>query len=225
MTRIEKILRKCSRKQMICAILGICIAMILTTKIVGRRMAYVEAKYQDTQQALAGEVFRFHVIANSDSSEDQKVKLKVRDAVISYMKESMDPKDTDMEQTRQWVTEHLDEIEDIARQVVHAQGDTYEVSAEVTKCYFPDKYYGDILFPEGWYDALRIRLGKASGHNWWCVLYPNLCFMNTTCAVVDEDGKKKLKDALSAQEYEMVTASSEFKIKWFFFGEGQEEEP
>ena len=110
MTRIEKILRKCSRKQLICAILGICIAMILTTKIVGRRMAYVEAKYQDTQQALAGEVFRFHVIANSDSSEDQKVKLKVRDAVISYMKESMDPKDADVEQTRQWVTEHLDEI-------------------------------------------------------------------------------------------------------------------
>lgn len=220
----QELRRKCSRKQLICAILGICMATVFTAGLIGRRMAYVEAKYQDTQQELSDEVFRFHIVANSDSSKDQEVKLKVRDAVLSYMKESMES-EADVEQTRQWASEHLGEIVQIAEQVVRAQGDSYAVSAEVTKCYFPDKYYGDILFPEGWYDALRIRLGKASGHNWWCVLYPNLCFMNATCAVVDEDGKKKLKDALSAQEYEMITASSEFKIKWFFFGGDEEEEP
>ena len=93
----------------------------------------------------------------------------------------------------------------------------------MTTCYFPDKRYGDVLFPEGWYEALRIRLGEAEGHNWWCVLYPNLCFTNATCAVVSEDGKKELKKALTAEEYEMVTATSDFKIKWFFFGDTSEE--
>ena len=87
-----------------------------------------------------------------------------------------------------------------------------------------DKRYGDIIFPEGNYEALRIVLGKGNGHNWWCVLYPNLCFTNATCAVVDEDGKKELKEALSAEEYEMVTATSEFKIKWFFFGKDHAKE-
>ena len=103
------------------------------------------------------------------------------------------------------------------------EGYDYLAKAEVTTCYFPDKRYGDVLFPEGWYEALRIRLGEAEGHNWWCVLYPNLCFTNATCAVVSEDGKKELKKALTAEEYEMVTATSDFKIKWFFFGDASEE--
>ena len=98
------------------------------------------------------------------------------------------------------------------------EGVSYRAQAKVTSCYFPDKRYGDIIFPEGEYEALRITLGSGKGHNWWCVLYPSLCFTNATCAVVDEDGKKELKEALSAEEYEMVTAASEFKIKWFFFG-------
>ena len=68
------------------------------------------------------------------------------------------------------------------------------------------------------------EMKKGGGHNWWCVLYPNLCFTNATCAVVDEDGKKELKEALSAEEYEMVTATSEFKIKWFFFGKDHAKE-
>ena len=71
---------------------------------------------------------------------------------------------------------------------------------------------------------MEVTLGKGGGHNWWCVLYPNLCFTNATCAVVDEDGKKELKEALSAEEYEMVTATSEFKIKWFFFGKDHAKE-
>ena len=104
-----------------------------------------------------------------------------------------------------------------ADEVLKKEGVSYRAQAKVTSCYFPDKRYGDIIFPEGEYEALRITLGSGKGHNWWCVLYPSLCFTNATCAV-DEDGKKELKEALSAEEYEMVTAASEFKIKWFFFG-------
>ena len=87
----------------------------------------------------------------------------------------------------------------------------------MVKDYFPEKTYGDVIFPEGEYEALRLKLGEADGHNWWCVLYPGLCFNDQTCAVVDEDGKKELKGTLTAEEYEMVTATTEFKIRSFFF--------
>ena len=113
---------------------------------------------------------------------------------------------------------------DFLADVLKKEKVSYRAKAEVSTCYFPDKRYGDIIFPEGNYEALRIVLGKGNGHNWWCVLYPNLCFTNATCAVVDEDGKKELKEALSAEEYEMVTATSEFKIKWFFFGKDHAKE-
>lgn len=227
MIQIKESLKKYGRKQLICGILGTCIALFLTGIIVDRRMEQVEAKVAETQETLAEEVFRFHVLANSDSEEDQAVKLKVRDAIIQYMKEDTSKEDleTDVELTRKWAEEHLGEIENVADQVIREEGYSYSAKAEVTACYFPDKRYGDILFPAGEYEALRVKLGSAKGHNWWCVLYPNLCFTNATCAVVDDDGKEKLKSALSAEEYEMVTATTDFKIKWFFFGDDAEEDP
>ena len=142
------------------------------------------------------------------------------------MKESMSDKtegEMSAQKTKEWAQQHLTELEEVADKVLEKEGYDYLAKAEVTTCYFPDKRYGDVLFPEGWYEALRIRLGEAEGHNWWCVLYPNLCFTNATCAVVSEDGKKELKKALTAEEYEMVTATSDFKIKWFFFGDASEE--
>ena len=213
-------------KQWICTILGICIAFIITVTFSCHRMEQVNAKVSQTQEQLAKEVFRFHVLANSDSEEDQKVKLQVRDAVLEYMKESMSDKtegEMSAQKTKEWAQQHLTDLEEVADKVLEKEGYDYLAKAEVTTCYFPDKRYGDVLFPEGWYEALRIRLGEAEGHNWWYVLYPNLCFTNATCAVVSEDGKKELKKALTAEEYEMVTATSDFKIKWFFFGDASEE--
>ena len=175
----------------------------------------------ETQDALAKEVFRFHVLANSDSEEDQAVKLKVRDAVIDYMRKSMDSelqKEPDVKQTKEWARSHLQELERVADQTVREEGYSYSSEAEVEVCYFPDKQYGDIFFPQGNYEALRIRLGEARGHNWWCVLYPNLCFTSSACAVVTDEGKEELKEALTAEEYEMVTAATDFKIRFFFFG-------
>lgn len=181
----------------------------------------MDAKIAETQDALAKEVFRFHVLANSDSEEDQAVKLKVRDAVIEFMRKSMDSelqKEPDVEQTKEWARNHLHELEQVADQAVREAGYSYSSEAEVEVCHFPDKQYGDIFFPQGDYEALRIRLGEARGHNWWCVLYPNLCFTSSACAVVTDEGKEELKDALTAEEYEMVTAATDFKIRFFFFG-------
>lgn len=206
------------RKRMICVILSICAALFLTQTVIVNRALAAEEKISRTQKELAGEVLRFHVLAESDSKEDQAVKLKVRDAVICYMKKEL-PKSSSAEDTKMWAKEHLSQLEAVAEAVIREEGASYGAKAEVVSCYFPDKQYGDVFFPKGYYEALRIELGSAEGHNWWCVLYPNLCFTDAACAVVDEEGKQELKNVLTEEEYEMVTATSEFKIKSFFFGD------
>ena len=154
-------------RRCICVILSICTAAILTGVLVERRMEIVDAKMSETQETLAKEVFRFHVLANSDSEEDQAVKLKVRDAVIDYMRESMDSElqeEPDAVQTKAWAKRHLGELKQVADQVVRDEGYAYSSEAEVAVCYFPDKLYGDIFFPQGDYEALRRedRTGGAS---------------------------------------------------------------
>ena len=219
MVHREDILRKKDRKKhVICVIIGICISLVLTGMITKKRLEAVDRKMAEVQERISQEVFRFHVLANSDSDEDQKIKLEVRDEVLSYMKDEMG-EEASAEETKKWAASHLEELKETARKVLMKEGFDYGVSAEVTTCYFPEKRYGDVVFPDGDYEALRIELGKALGHNWWCVLYPNLCFIDTTCAVVSEEGKEELEEVLEEDEYAMITAASEFKIRWFFFGE------
>ena len=214
-------------RQAVCLVCGICAAALLTGSCVGRGIQRVEAKMEQTQKTLAKEVLRFHVLANSDSEEDQAVKMKVRDAVLAYMEENMGQelkREPDAGEAKAWVESHLRKLEEVADRTVANEGYSYQSRAEVEVSYFPDKQYGDIFFPQGEYEALKIKLGKARGHNWWCVLYPSLCFTDTTCAVVSDEGKQGLKEVLTAEEYEMVTATSDFKIKWFFFGDNAKEE-
>lgn len=211
-------------KEKVCITAAVCIALAAMLLITFQRAEEVEAKVGKTQQALADEVFRFHVVANSDSEEDQALKLKVRDAVLEKMKADMtEEKAASARETEEWAEEHLDELKETAEAVVRAEGYTYGAQAEVTECEFPDKRYGELLFPAGEYRALKISLGKGCGQNWWCVLYPNLCFRDSVCAVVDEDGKEELEEALTAEEYEMITASTTFKIKWFFLGDRKDD--
>lgn len=199
-------------RKWICVMLAILIACCLTGSIVRAQQA---REKKEKVQHLAQEVFRFHVLANSDIEEDQELKLKVRDAVLAYMKEEL-PKSESVEETKNWAKEHLPEIEEKAAEVIAKEGKSYPVHAEVTRCEFPDKTYGDITFPAGLYDALRIEIGKAKGHNWWCVLYPNLCFMDSLHAVVPEEGKEELQEVLTDEEYEMVMDGGKVKVRWFF---------
>ncbi len=168
------------------------------------------------QAHLAQEVLRFHVLADSDSEEDQSVKRKVRDGVLDFLEEEM-PETSGAEEAAQWVREHIDEIEEVSRGIVAAEGKDDPVSAAVTTCWFPDRSYGDLTFPAGNYEALRIEIGSGRGHNWWCVLYPSLCFLDTANAVVPEEGKQKLKNVLTDEEYARVTAGSDFEISWYFW--------
>ena len=201
----------------ICMAIALLIAGISTGVLVEQRIQKVEAKVSDVQQKLAGEVLRFHVLANSDRENDQNLKMKVKERVISYMKEQL-PNAENVEVAKAWTRSHAGELEKVAQEVIREEGYTYSVKAELTTSYFPDKTYGDVMFPAGWYEALRIEIGSAKGKNWWCVLYPNLCFLDSVHAVVPKEGKQELETVLEEEEYEMVTATSKFKIKWFFFG-------
>ena len=144
------------------------------------------------------------------------MKLKVRDSVLGFLEEAM-PEMDDASRTAAWMWEHIDEIEAVSRETVAAEGADYPVSAAVTTCWFPDRTYGDLTFPAGNYEALRVEIGAAEGHNWWCVLYPGLCFLDSANAVVPEEGREKLKNVLTEEEYSRITATSDFKVSWFFW--------
>ena len=195
---------------------GLLIAAFFTGMIYTKQELYAQA---ETQKHLAQEVFRFHVLANSDSEKDQNLKLQVRDAVLDYMKEELseEPEEKQcLKQTVQWARTHTDEIRAIGEKTVAAAGEDQSVNVAVTICYFPDRTYGDMTFPAGNYQALRVELGSAEGHNWWCVLYPNLCFMDSVHAIVPKEGKEELRSVLTDEEYAMIVKGTPVKIKWFF---------
>ncbi len=208
--------RRRRRRNRICVVIAMLIGAVLTGSVL--RVRQVNAKVQETQQELAGEVFRFHVLANSDSEKDQALKMKVKEEVLSYMKREL-PAAENAAETKAWVEANLDEIEKLTGRVIRNEGFGYSAHAEVTKCDFPDKSYGDVTFPAGRYEALRIEIGAGDGHNWWCVLYPNLCFLDAVHAVVPEEGKEELKNVLTDEEYDLVTMGTDFKIRWFFLGD------
>ena len=194
------------------------VALVLIVILCGAaftRVMQVEAKANAVQEKLSGEVFRFHVIANSDSEEDQELKMKVKEAVVAYMRETLSGAGNAAE-AKAWAIRHKEELVRVSEEVLRAEGCSDKVTAEVVRCEFPDKTYGDITFPAGWYDALRIRIGKAQGHNWWCVLYPNLCFMDSVHAVIPKEGKDELQSVLTDEEYAMIVKGTPVKIKWFF---------
>lgn len=167
------------------------------------------------QQGIAGEIIRFHVLANSDSEKDQNLKMQVKEAVVAGMEEILGDSDS-VSQSRALIQENLEEIRQLAAAEIEKQGYQYPVTAAITDAYFPAKTYGDCTFPEGTYEALQIKIGNAKGHNWWCVLYPSLCFTDSVQGVVTEDKLEELKKVLTEEEYENILQSGKVKVgfKW-----------
>lgn len=170
---------------------------------------------------LSKQVIRFHVIANSDTTEDQLLKENVRDAVLMYMEPIL--KDSpSIEESRKRITEHMDEINQVAATVIGNWGKAYSVYTALTHEDFPTKSYGDVVFPAGNYEACRIVIGAGEGKNWWCVMYPPLCYVDAATGVVPLEGKEELKENLTEEQYEIVAFQADkpyeirFKlIEWF----------
>lgn len=202
----------------ICLGISIVIAAVITGWAVMQRGLLVEARTERAAAELAGNVLRFHVLADSDSQRDQQVKMQVKSAVISYLQEKLDGQNS-LRETKEYVQEHLEEIQEVAQETVRQEDSEDTVTAELVRDEFPEKTYGDVTFPKGTYEALRIRIGSGKGHNWWCCLYPNLCFTDSVCGKVVPEDKQELEGVLDEDAYEMITCTSDFKIKWFFFSE------
>ena len=156
------------------------------------------------QKEIAGAIIRFHVRANSDSEDDQALKLSVKDAVVAYLEEELDGATT-LDEARNILYYGISEIEAIASNVIEEQGFDYSVRAYFEKAYFPLKTYGDMIFPAGEYEAFRIDIGESEGKNWWCVLYPPLCFVDSTYSVVPADTKEEFRTVLSEEAYSAIT--------------------
>jgi len=168
---------------------------------------------ENLQSSLAQKIIRFHVIADNDTDASQQLKLTVKDETLEYLKTLLTGEE-DIEETREIIKENLPEIEKFAAEVVKREGYEYNVSAELENCYFPVKEYADLIFPAGNYEALRIKIGKAEGRNWWCVMYPNLCFVDGTYAVVNEQVKEQLSHMLTRDEYNMILDGSKTRISF-----------
>ncbi len=173
--------------------------------------SYVDAVSTD----LANSVFRLHVIANSDSKEDQDLKYIVRDNVLSYMN-SLCRDAKSKAEAIDIASKHQDEFKKIALDTIHENGFNYDVSIEIGNFSFPTKTYGDISLPSGYYDALRIKIGNASGQNWWCVMFPPLCFVDVSSGIVPDESKEVMKKDLSSEEFSLISNEESSEISFKF---------
>ncbi len=165
------------------------------------------------QESLADKVIRLHVVANSDGAADQELKIKVKDRVVEALRGeliSVEGKG-DAEAA---IQRKIREMEAMAESVIGEEGYSYTVKASLGRCWFPVKRYGDMVFPQGEYEALIIEIGKASGKNWWCVMFPSLCFVDETYQVVPEDSKEALKKELTYEEYKEIANGGEGEVEY-----------
>ena len=184
--------KKWAGKLIICFLIGLVFMNVL---YVNEEVVALEKRGEN--------LIRFHVLANSDSPEDQELKLKVRDKVIGAMSKDLE-KSKNVNETRDILKDNLIKIEEVAEEEIKRNGESYDVRVSLGEHTFPTKRYGNVVFPAGIYEALRIEIGNAEGQNWWCVMFPPLCFVDIKHGLTDEKTKKELKNALTEEEYYLV---------------------
>lgn len=172
---------------------------------------YVSAVSTNISEA----VFRLHVIANSNTTEDQSLKLKVRDSLLEYMNQICSNCSTKQE-ALSIAKAHKSNFQEIAEQTISKNGYDYSVKININNFYFPTKNYGDISLPAGLYDALRVEIGEANGENWWCVMFPSLCFVDISSGTVDDTAKDNLEENLEKESYTIISDRENSNIKFKF---------
>ena len=170
-------------------------------------------RQRQLQQEIAEKIVRFHVRANSDSEEDQQLKLAVRDAVGSLMGGRLAGV-SDKTACEDKIEESLGEVVTVAERVIADAGYDYSVTASLEMVDFPVKTYGDYTFPAGNYEALTVNIGEGEGHNWWCVMYPNMCFAGSVYEVVDTEAEESLRQVLSEEEYSKVFSEGDYQVQF-----------
>ena len=190
--------------------LGLLIFLLFLYVFISAR-SYVSA----VSTNLSDAVFRLHVIANSDTVEDQALKLQVRDALLDFMNDICANCST-KEEAIAIAQLHQVEFEKVATKTILDNGYNYSVKINIDNFYFPTKNYGDISLPAGLYDALRVEIGEAKGQNWWCVMFPTLCFIDISSGVVNEEAKENLEENLEKESYTIISNTNKSDIKFKF---------
>lgn len=178
---------------------SICLALILSILF---SFTGLTAECED----IPSHVLRLHVLANSDSQQDQALKLKVRDRILQVSAGMLDGVKT-RDAAEKAVSTHLAQIQKAAQDEVMRLGYRYPVHVEMTNMYFSTRQYGNITLPAGMYDALRITIGSGNGHNWWCVLFPALCLPAA-------EAPSNLQDVLNRNEMQLVRGDSGYIVKF-----------
>lgn len=166
--------------------------------------------YEDAIRSPEDVIVRFHVRANSDSEEDLALKYEVRDAVLAELADGLETVEDDGAALR-YIMQKLPDIRQAARAVVDEAGYDYTISAYIVREEFPIREYGELVLPAGTYRALRVDIGAAKGENFWCMLYPMMCYTMDAGAVVDSEDTEKLAQALDEESYEKLFVKRDAK--------------
>lgn len=166
--------------------------------------------YEDAIRSPEDVIVRFHVRANSDSEEDLTLKYEVRDAVLAELADGLKTVEDDGAALR-YIMQKLPDIRQAARAVVDEAGYDYTISAYIVREEFPIREYGELVLPAGTYRALRVDIGAAKGENFWCMLYPMMCYTMDAGAVVDSEDTEKLAQALDEESYEKLFVKRDAK--------------
>lgn len=192
--------------------------LFLSLLLVTESPRYLQEKSTSTlQQQIATQVLRFHIRANSDTVADQQKKLRIKQSLLEWLTPILS-ENTSKSETIQCIRKNLPDIRKEATRMAAPE----PVTVTLQKEWFPEKTYGTCTFPEGIYDALRVDIGQAKGHNWWCVLYPRFCFLDEVCKEIPEKSRRELQDKLNQGDYPLLEDHRpDIKIRFFFFPELQ----
>lgn len=199
-----------------------CLSVILVLMAFLLAMAGVRRQEGNLAARIAPEILRFHVLANSDSAEDQALKLEVKDLLLEEIQSGLATDDAisgglavtagsptgtpalTRADVETYIRENHAQLESAAETYMLTRGFDYSADIRLETCEFPEKTYGDMTFPAGTYDAVRVILGDGAGQNFWCVLYPSLCYMDSTHAVVPDSSKELLQTLISEDDFQSL---------------------
>lgn len=184
--------------------------LFLSLLLVTESPRYLQEKSTSTlQQQIATQVLRFHIRANSDTVADQQKKLRIKQSLLEWLTPILS-ENTSKSETIQCIRKNLPDIRKEATRMAAPE----PVTVTLQKEWFPEKTYGTCTFPEGIYDALRVDIGQEKGHNWWCVLYPSLCFADALEPSMTEEGEEKLQQVLDEDAYDLLLHPQKLKIRF-----------
>ena len=188
------------------------VTLVLILGIVGW-FRYRNVETLEARNALSSSAIRFHVLANSDSMEDQQLKMKVKDNVVDYIYKNTGDFDS-LQETKSFIIRNDKKIKQIANSTIKSLGYDYTITSRFGSDTFPEKSYGDVVFPEGSYTSYTLSIGSGEGHNWWCVLYPPLCFVDASTGIVPDSSKERLHESLTDKEYNSII---KYRFKYLTF--------